>query len=128
MEIHPERKHPASVAEKLLTLAAEIPSEQDFFKVAEDDLMGNDFDLVILRKEDLGACQVMVADIDLVKDRHEQFRPVGKHVVYLADQLAMEFLIGIVDASVVPDIHAEHAKIFQDLLNGLQNDLLLIQV
>ena len=53
------------------TLVSEIPSKQYFFEIAENDLMSNNFNLIVIGKKDLRAHKIVMTNVDLVKDRHQ---------------------------------------------------------
>lgn len=95
-----------------LPLIPEVPTIKYFFEVTEDNLMGNNFNMIIFRKENLSAGKIVVTDIDLIKYGHQQFGLIGEEVLHLNDQLPVQVLISMVDIATEIKINTEHAKIF----------------
>lgn len=90
--------------------------------------MSNNFNLIVIGKKDLRARKIVMTDVDLVKDRHQQFGLIGKEILHLNNQLPVKFHIGMIDVAPKIQVNAKHAKIFRNLLNGLEYDLFIVQM
>lgn len=51
--------------------AAKIPAVQHLFQIAENNLVRNNLNMVIMGKIDLRAIDIALADVDLVENGHQ---------------------------------------------------------
>lgn len=90
--------------------------------------MGNNFNLIVIGKEDLRTRKIVMTDVDLIKDRHQQFGLIGEQFLHLNNQLPVKFHIGMINVAPKIKVNAKHAKIFRNLLNGFEYDLFIVQM
>ena len=110
-----------------LLVRAKITAIEHFFKVTKDNLMRDHLNLIVARKTKLCERNITIGDIDLIQNRHQQIGIVDQQCINLINQLLMKFMVGIINMTREMDFHPKHSKIFHDLGNGIQNDVLAIE-